>query len=78
MKKKTGETATSSPETTEHPQDRRRNSKTSTQAPVFQDDLYKTLADSSQVGVYFLQDRSLCRCFAVLAPVLRMFGGFRA
>ncbi|MBN1547031.1 MAG: PAS domain S-box protein [Syntrophaceae bacterium] len=72
MKKKSGEPVTSSPETTKHPQDRHRNSKHSAQTPVFQDDLYKTLADSSQVGVYILQDK----CFRYVNPHIREYAGY--
>jgi PAS domain S-box-containing protein len=72
MKKKTGEPAALSRDTGEKHPGRRRNSRPSTQHPAFQDDLYKTLADSAQVGVYILQDK----CFRYVNPHIREYAGY--
>lgn len=72
MKKKTDKPAAFSLEITEHPHHRRRESKPSTKTPVFHDDLYKTLADSAQVGVYILQDK----CFRYVNPHIQEYAGY--
>ena len=72
MKKKTDKPAASSLEITEHPHHRHRESKPSTKTPVFHDDLYKTLADSAQVGVYILQDK----CFRYVNPHIQEYAGY--
>ena len=72
MKKKTDKPAASSLEITEHPHHRHRENKPSTKTPVFHDDLYKTLADSAQVGVYILQDK----CFRYVNPHIQEYAGY--
>jgi PAS domain S-box-containing protein len=72
MKKKAVNASTELSETRNYPQHQPKIDDKPVEAPVIDDDLYKTLADSSQVGVYILQNKR----FRFVNPHIRDYAGY--
>ena len=72
MKKKAVNTAAALPETPNHHSQQPKIGEKPADTPIIDDDLYKTLADSSQVGVYILQNKR----FRFVNPHIQDYAGY--